>query len=142
MIPGSGRSPGEKNGNPLQYSYLENPTDRGACQAKAHGVSKSWAQFSSVQFSCSVMSNSLQPHGLQHTWPPCLSLTPGVKLMSIESVMPSNHLILCCPLLLPPSIFPSIRSWAQLRDKYFQVLTLFSSCNSSFSAHSFPPPIH
>ena len=32
------------------------------------------------------------------------------KLMSIESVMPSNHLILCCPLLLPPSIFPSIRA--------------------------------
>ena len=36
--------------------------------------------------------------------------TPGLlKLMSIELVMPSNHLILCCPLLLPPSIFPSIR---------------------------------
>ena len=32
-----------------------------------------------------------------------------LKLMSIESVMPSNHLILCCPLLLPPSIFPSTR---------------------------------
>ena len=32
-----------------------------------------------------------------------------LKLMSIESVMPSNHLILCCPLLLPPSILPSIR---------------------------------
>ena len=32
-----------------------------------------------------------------------------LKLMSIESVMPSNHLILCCPLLLPPSVFPSIR---------------------------------
>ena len=32
-----------------------------------------------------------------------------LKLMSIESVMPSNHLILCCPLLLPPSSFPSIR---------------------------------
>ena len=32
-----------------------------------------------------------------------------VKLMSIESVMPSNHLMLCCPLLLPPSIFPNIR---------------------------------
>ena len=47
------------------------------------------------------------PHGLQHTRPPCPSPTP--KLMSIESVMPSNHLILCCPLLLPPSIFPSIR---------------------------------
>ena len=41
-----------------------------------------------------------------------LSLTNSwslLKLMSIESVMPSNHLILCCPLLLPPSIFPSIR---------------------------------
>ena len=32
-----------------------------------------------------------------------------LKLISIESVMPSNHLILCCPLLLPPSIFPSIK---------------------------------
>ena len=31
LIPGSGRSPGEGNGNPLQYSYLENPMDRGAC---------------------------------------------------------------------------------------------------------------
>ena len=65
----------------------------------------------SVQFSCSVVSDSLQPHGLQHTRLPCPSLTPGAysKLMSIESVMPSNHLILCRPLLLLPSIFPSIR---------------------------------
>ena len=39
-IPGSGRSPGEGNGNPLQYSCLENPVDRGACQATVHGVSK------------------------------------------------------------------------------------------------------
>ena len=41
-----------------------------------------------------------------------LSITKSqslLKLMSVESVMPSNHLILCCPLLLPPSIFPSIR---------------------------------
>ena len=35
-----------------------------------------------------------------------------LKLMSIESVMPSNHLILCCPLLLPPSLFPSIRAFS------------------------------
>ena len=65
---------------------------------------------SSVQFSCSVISNSLQPHGLQHTRLPCPSPTQSMlKLMSIESVMPSNHLILCHPLLLLPSIFPSIR---------------------------------
>ena len=53
----------------------------------------------------------LWPHGLQHIKPPCPSPTPGnlLKPMSIESVMPSNHLILCCPLLLLPSIFPSIR---------------------------------
>ena len=64
----------------------------------------------SIQFSPSVMSDSLGPHGLQHARP--LSITNSwslLKLMSIESVMPSNHLILCRPLLLPPSIFPSIR---------------------------------
>ena len=41
-IPGSGRSPGEGNGNPLQYSCLENPMDRGAWQAIVSGVAKSW----------------------------------------------------------------------------------------------------
>ena len=56
------------------------------------------------------MSDTLRPHGLQHARPPCPSPTPSLlKLMSSESVMPSNHLILCYPLLLPPSIFPSIR---------------------------------
>ena len=38
LIPGSGRSPGEGNGSPLQYSCLENPMDRGACRATVHGV--------------------------------------------------------------------------------------------------------
>ena len=41
LIPGSGRSPGEGNGNPFQYSYLENPMDRGAWQATVHGVAES-----------------------------------------------------------------------------------------------------
>ena len=41
LIPGSGRSPGEGNGYPLQYSFLENPMDRGAWQATVHGVAKS-----------------------------------------------------------------------------------------------------
>ena len=57
------------------------------------------------------MSDSLQPHELQHakaslSTTNCWSL---LKLMSIESVMPSNHLILCRPLLLLPSVFPNIR---------------------------------
>ena len=68
---------------------------------------------SSVQFSSSLSCVQL--------WDPMDCSTPGfpvhhqlpelvsVQLMSIESVMPSNHLILCCPLLLLPSIFPSIR---------------------------------
>ena len=45
LIPRLGRSPGEGNGNPLQCSCLENPMDRGAWQAIAHGVSKSQTQF-------------------------------------------------------------------------------------------------
>ena len=40
LIPGSGKSPGEGNGNPLQYSCLENRMDRGACQATVHGVTR------------------------------------------------------------------------------------------------------
>ena len=78
-IPGLGRSPGEGKG--------------------------------SVQFSRLVVSDSLQLQGLQHARPPCPSPTPGVypNSISIESVMPSNDLILCCALLLLPSIFPSIR---------------------------------
>ena len=57
------------------------------------------------------MSDSLQPHELQHARLPCPSLIALslLKLMSIDSVMLSNHLILCHPLLLLLSIFPSIR---------------------------------
>ena len=65
----------------------------------------------SVQFdSVAQLCPTLRPHGLQHARPPLsiISSQSLLKLMSIESVMPSNHLILCCP-LLPPSIFPSIR---------------------------------
>ena len=63
-----------------------------------------------LMFSRSVISDSLQPHGLQHTRLPCLSLSPRIllKLMSIEWMMPSNHFILYRLLLLLPSIFPSI----------------------------------
>ena len=46
LILGSGRSPGGGNGNPLQYSCLENPVDRGGWQATVHGVAKSRTQLS------------------------------------------------------------------------------------------------
>ena len=74
--------PGEGNGNPLQHSCLENPTDRGTWQATVCGVARvrcDWAiklLFSSVQ--SSVMSHSLRPHGLQHARPPCPLPTSGV----------------------------------------------------------------
>ena len=58
------------------------------------------------------MSDSLWPQGLHAALQASLSFTNSwslLKLMSIESVVPSNHPILCCPLLLLPSVFPSIR---------------------------------
>ena len=64
--------------------------------------------FSSVQFSRSVVSDSLQPHELQHARPPCPSPSPGVHSDSTESVLPSSHLILSRPFLLLPPILPSI----------------------------------
>ena len=68
-------------------------------------------QIRSDQISRSVLSDSLRPHELQHARPPCPSPTPGghSDSTSFESVMPSSHLILCCPLLLLPPIPPSIR---------------------------------
>ena len=50
LIPGLGRSPGEGNGNPLQYFCLENPMDRGAWQATVHGVTKGQTQLSDFTF--------------------------------------------------------------------------------------------
>ena len=69
-------------------------------------------QFSSVQFSFSVVSDSLWLHGLQHARPPCPSSAPRIYSNSCpwsQWCHPTIYLILCHPLLLPPSIFPSIR---------------------------------
>ena len=59
--------------------------------------------------SVSPLCPTLQHHGLQHTSLPILHSGSSLRFMSIESVMPSNHLILCHPLLLLPLTFPSIR---------------------------------
>ena len=68
-------------------------------------------EFHSCSVAQSAVSESVRSHEQQHAWLP-LSFTISqtlLKLMSIESMMPSNHLILCHPLLLRPSVFPSIR---------------------------------
>ena len=126
-IPGSWRSPREGNGNPLQYSCQEKPIDWGAWQLyTVNRITKSQTRLSDytfhfhfmyifiVQFSCSVVSNSLQPHGLQKARPPCPSPTPRVYSNSCPSSWWCH-----------PTISSSV--------------ILFSSCLQSFPASgSFP----
>ena len=77
------------------------------CRWWLHPLKVIHVQFSSVH---SLVSDSLKSHGLLHTRLPCPSSSwTLLKLMSFESVMPSNRLILCCPLLLLLSIFHRIR---------------------------------
>ena len=58
-IPGSGRSPREGNGNPLQYSYLEDPGNRGAWWATVHRAAQSWTQLKQLSIdTCTVYSQS------------------------------------------------------------------------------------
>ena len=139
LISGLGRSStGGGHGNPLQYSCLENPMDRGAWQAMVLWVTQSRTQlkqlrktapiyltikhifFSSVQLlSCIQLFVTPRTAARQ----PSLSITNSrnlLKLMSIELVMPSNHLILC-RLLFLPSIFPSIRVFFHLVSSLHQV---------------------
>ena len=110
---------GEGNGNQwaIQCSCLENPRDGGAWWAAVYGAAQSrtglkWlssSSSSSVQLISSVWLFATPWSAACQTY---LSITNSwslLKLMSITSVMPCNHLILCHPLLLLPSIFPSIR---------------------------------
>ena len=61
LIPGSGRSPGGRHGNPLQYSCLENPMDRGAWRATVHGNAKSWTWLEWLsQHACTSTSKACQ----------------------------------------------------------------------------------
>ena len=60
LIPGSGRSPGEGNGNPLQYSYLENSMDRGAWQATVHGVASARHNLMTKQQHSNNATNPIQ----------------------------------------------------------------------------------
>ena len=89
------------------------------------------------------MSDSSQLRRLQHARPPCSSASPGVLPMSIESAMPSNHLILCCPLLLLFSTFSNIRVFSNesalhiRRPKYWSFRFSISPSNEYSGLISF-----
>ena len=79
-------------------------------------ICMAYFQFSSVPQLCPTLCDSMKcstPGLLVHH-----ELPESTQLMSIESVMPSNHLILCHPLLLPPSIFPSIRVFSTVSSSH------------------------
>ena len=94
--------------------------------------------FIAVQFSPSVMSNSFRLHGLQHARLPCPSPTPReslLKLMSIELVLPSNHLILCYP-LSPPAF-----NLSQYQAGSFPMSQFFISGGQSIGASASVLPV-
>ena len=133
---------GEGNGNPLQCSSLENPRDGGAWWAAVYGVAQNWTQLKWLSSSSSTIKNNLlfqvsnnpahfmfNTSSVQSLSPVWLFVTPWIaahqaslsitnsqsllKFTSIQLVMPSSHLSLCGPLLLLPSIFPSIRVFSK-----------------------------
>ena len=108
--------PGEGNGFPLQYSSLGNPIDRGAWRAHAvtkirirlnantHRAGLMPFQFSSVQSLSHVQLFATPWIAARQASLSITNSRSSLRLTSIESVMPSSHLILCCPLLLLPPI--------------------------------------
>ena len=93
--------------------------------------------FSLVQFSHSAVSDSLRPHESQHARPPCPSRS-SLRLTSIESVMPSSHLILCSPLLLLPPIPPSIRVFSNESTLHMRWPKYWSFSFSIFPSKEIP----
>ena len=112
----------EGNGNPLQYSCLENPVDRGAWWAAVYGVAQSWTRLKQLSLYAWTAAHQAS-----------LSITNSrslLKLMSIASVMPSNHLILYHPLSSCPQSLPASRS--------FPISQLFTSHGQSTRTSASP----
>ena len=112
----SWNSPGQKSGmgscSLLQGIFPIQGSDPGLphCMQILYQLSHQGSPFSSIQFSHSVMSNSLRPHELQHARPPCSSPTRGVYSNSCPLSRWCHPTISSClPLLLRPSIFTNIR---------------------------------
>ena len=109
LIPGFGRSPGEGNGNPLQYSYLENFMDRGAWWVTVHEVTKSWLRLSTFTFMCVRLNVGTSRHGvvaevLEALKPQPTTPSPAVALKNHRAcracALPPHlcYLELCLPL--------------------------------------------
>ena len=107
LIPGSGRSPGEGKGNPLQYSCLENPMDRGAWWATIHGVAKSRTRLSDFCVCVCVLCVRHFANCFNGSF---LSLNPPnstAEMRQIICCQPQSHAS-ASSLLLSPSIFPCV----------------------------------
>ena len=96
-IPGSGRSPGEGNGYPLQYSCLENSMNGGAWWATVHGVAKSWTRLSNFTFTLGLPW-WLRPYRIclprsRHMFHPWVGKNPGEgNDYSLQSSCPENSI--------------------------------------------------
>ena len=129
-IPRSGRSPGGKNGNPLEYSYQENSMDRGAWKAVIHEVAQNWIQLSEHTLSTDNLFSSVQFSSVTHSCPtlcnPLDCSRPGFpvhqQLLEFtqthvcwvgDAIQPSHSL---SSLLLLPSNFASIRVFSNESD--------------------------
>ena len=92
LIPGSGRSPGGGNGNPLQYSWLENPMDRGAWWAIVHGVAKSQTPLSDWTRTRSFNKWLSQAYCVPGT----LLCTRGTSMGRKKRLSHGTHIHFCC----------------------------------------------
>ena len=122
-IPGSGRSPGEGNGNPLQYSCLENPMDRGAWRATVHGVSKSRIQlkdftygFCGPEISKKLGSKLCLDVSCEAEIRYRIDLHSSENLLGMEGPLLKWHTLLTCKLVLvigggPSSSGPLHMAW-------------------------------
>ena len=109
LIPGLGRSPGGRNGNPLQYSWLENPMDRGAWQAMVHRVTKSWTQLSNSEATTTVGFLCAEcPQLLCHV-PLCDPMDCSLPGSSVHRILQAR---------IPEGVaMPSFRGSSQPRDR-------------------------